>query len=298
MEASAEIQAAARRVLEENKKLRVLLLRQNVSEAEIDNHTSSSYDLPNEDPSAIVLAELLTNKKTCNGKRGCETRPTSKLQSTRSTGSIPLASSNGVRSTFGSAPRSGSGMAGTAPNFSSLSMGTDPVSPMMGSQGRTRSVESTGRVIPMPQAGDMASPGSTITPPEIPTPTTIFSFGQIPIPSPDASTVACQPHMQQPDHSNPNAQIPKTASAISTTSDAASAPYVPVVEYDQAFHAPSSTFDMTSSCTYAGEFLRRMNPGIEPELESHLGCNPQYAQCRVENTKLFGLINEFDERRL
>lgn len=189
-------------------------------------------------------------------------------------------------------------MAGIAPNFSSLSMGTDPISPMLDSQGRTRSVESTGRMFPMPQTGDMASPGSTITPPEVPTPTTIFSFGQFPIPSPNASTVAFQPHIQQPDHPETSAHITKAASAISTTSDAASASYVPAVEYDQAFHMPSSAFDMTSSCTYASEILQRMNPGIEPELESHLGCNPQHAQCRVENTKLFGLISEFDERRL
>ena len=285
-------------MLEENKKLRALLLSKNVSEIEIDNYTAGTYDLPNEDLPAIALAELLANRKSCNGKRGCGARPVSKLQSTRSSGSIPIASGSGARSTFGSAPRSGSGIAGIAPNFSSLSMGTDPMSPVMNGLGRTRSAESTGQMFPIPQSGDMASPSSTITPPEVPTPTTIFSFGQFPIPSPNASAVACQPQMHQPDHLDPNIQIPKAASAISATSDAASASYVPTVEYDQAFHTPSSTFNMTSSCTYASEILQRMNPGIEPELESHLGCDPQYTQCRVENTKLFGLINEFDERRL
>ena len=300
VEASAEIQAAARRVLEENKKLRALLLSKGVSEAEVDGYITGSSDWPHDDPPAIGLAELLANRKTCSGKRGCEaTRPVSMLQPTRSTGSLPLASGagtgagTGAKSGFRSAPGSESRIVGVAPSFTPLSMAAEPMSPLTHSQGWTHGLESTGQMFSMPQPGDMASPGSTITPPDVPTPTTVYSFGQVPVLPFDATAASNHPRLQQPEPPNPSAYVPNPGAATATTAT----PYVPAVEYDRSYHPSSVPSDMTSTCTYASEILQRMNPDIEPELESHLGCNPQYTQCRVENTKLFGLINDFDERR-
>lgn len=71
VEASTEIQAAARRVLDENKRLRALLKEKGVSEVEID---AFSVDLdesvPQETPS-IALWNMMSSAKPCDGSSPC-----------------------------------------------------------------------------------------------------------------------------------------------------------------------------------------------------------------------------------
>ena len=154
--------------------------------------------------------------------------------------------------------------------------GTEPVSPLAHGQKRAQSFESTRQFYPATtQSSEMASPSSTITPPDVPTPT-FYNFGPMPVISDGSAAASQQPNM--------GLQYNGT--------------FIPSVEYDQAYNSQQPTsYDMTSSCAYASEILQRMNPDIEPELESQLGCDPKFSRCRVENTKLFSLIGGYEEQR-
>ncbi|KAK0938667.1 hypothetical protein LTR29_009766 [Friedmanniomyces endolithicus] len=72
-EASAEIQSAARRVLEENKRLRQLLKQQGLSDAEIDAFLSNrpeNTQYPS--PTSVVLESLIGQRKPCRPGSGCD----------------------------------------------------------------------------------------------------------------------------------------------------------------------------------------------------------------------------------
>ncbi|MCJ1356645.1 MAG: hypothetical protein MMC33_006640 [Icmadophila ericetorum] len=80
-QASAEIQAAARKVLEENKQLRALLQSQGLTDEEIDTHLSSRVGGPSQPPpTAPVLETMLTTRKPCCGEQP-ETTPARSPQS-------------------------------------------------------------------------------------------------------------------------------------------------------------------------------------------------------------------------
>lgn len=73
--ASTEIQSAARKVLDENRKLRALLRERGVPETEIMAITGAS-DLTFDGPSpAPMLASMLNTKKTCSGQTVCIDSP-------------------------------------------------------------------------------------------------------------------------------------------------------------------------------------------------------------------------------
>ncbi|KAF2143786.1 uncharacterized protein K452DRAFT_296765 [Aplosporella prunicola CBS 121167] len=69
VEASAEIQAAARRVLEENKRLKALLRQKGVSDTEIDSCMNQGGGCSSS--SVQQLDTMLKTKRPCNGERGC-----------------------------------------------------------------------------------------------------------------------------------------------------------------------------------------------------------------------------------
>ncbi|KAK1062654.1 hypothetical protein LTR74_010110 [Friedmanniomyces endolithicus] len=72
-EASAEIQSAARRVLEENKRLRQLLKQQGLSDAEIDAFLSNrpeNTQYPS--PTSVALESLIGQRKACRPGSGCD----------------------------------------------------------------------------------------------------------------------------------------------------------------------------------------------------------------------------------
>lgn len=87
-EASAEIQAAARKVLEENKRLRALLQSQGLSNEEIDAHLGSKADGPSNPPSAgsVLETKLKTRKPCCGEKPG--TTPARSPQSSSTVTSV------------------------------------------------------------------------------------------------------------------------------------------------------------------------------------------------------------------
>ncbi|KAJ9669527.1 hypothetical protein H2201_000394 [Coniosporium apollinis] len=72
-EASAEIQTAARRVLEENKRLRALLRQKGVSEDEIDTFTEEGLDNPQCPPVGVSLDLMLGRRRPCPGDARCGT---------------------------------------------------------------------------------------------------------------------------------------------------------------------------------------------------------------------------------
>ncbi|KAF2494019.1 hypothetical protein BU16DRAFT_62105 [Lophium mytilinum] len=71
VEASAEIQNAARRVLEENKRLRALLRERGVSESEIVAVMGRHVSTPEHASAAPVLDSILGQKRACNGQTSC-----------------------------------------------------------------------------------------------------------------------------------------------------------------------------------------------------------------------------------
>ncbi|KAK3081345.1 hypothetical protein LTS18_007672 [Coniosporium uncinatum] len=78
IEASAEIQAAARKVLEENKRLRALLKRSGISDAEIDGFQHAQGESPGHHASPeMILDTMLSTRRPCSG---LQPRPKSILQ--------------------------------------------------------------------------------------------------------------------------------------------------------------------------------------------------------------------------
>jgi len=65
MGASAEIQAAARRVVDENKRLRQILKQQGLSDAEIDGATADILEDPQYPTAANALEGLLGQRRSC-----------------------------------------------------------------------------------------------------------------------------------------------------------------------------------------------------------------------------------------
>lgn len=71
VEASAEIQSAARRVLEENKRLRALLRERGVSESEITAVMGATDRTTDYGSAAPTLDSMLGRKRPCNGQNSC-----------------------------------------------------------------------------------------------------------------------------------------------------------------------------------------------------------------------------------
>jgi hypothetical protein len=71
VEASAEIQSAARRVLEENKRLRALLRERGVSESEITAVMGATDRITDYGSAAPTLDSMLGRKRACNGQPSC-----------------------------------------------------------------------------------------------------------------------------------------------------------------------------------------------------------------------------------
>lgn len=92
VEASSEIQAAARRVAEENKLLRLLLLQRGVPESEIDDYLGRSFDQPQPASGLTALDSMLSARKPCSGDRhGCS--PNLSASSSSSIPSKPISMS-------------------------------------------------------------------------------------------------------------------------------------------------------------------------------------------------------------
>lgn len=97
VEASSEIQAAARRVAEENKLLRLLLLQRGVPESEIDDYLGRSYDRSPDTSGLTTLDSMLTARKPCSGeRRGCS--PHLSASSSSSGCSKPISTSPSITS--------------------------------------------------------------------------------------------------------------------------------------------------------------------------------------------------------
>ncbi|KAI9862013.1 MAG: hypothetical protein M1824_001758 [Vezdaea acicularis] len=107
VEASAEIQAVARRVADENKRLRLLLQQQGVDEKEIDPLLAGLVGQEEHNSEAPVLNTLLTTRKSCNRgntERGPQQRSTApsfsiKESDVRTPPSRLLSTSSAVSST-------------------------------------------------------------------------------------------------------------------------------------------------------------------------------------------------------
>ncbi|WPH04401.1 Hypothetical protein R9X50_00729200 [Acrodontium crateriforme] len=86
VEASAEIQTAARRVIDENKRLRGMLLRLGMSEHEIDGQMTDAGDISavHDGPSAHALEQMLKTRRQCGtDSSGCNSPTTQSRNQTR-----------------------------------------------------------------------------------------------------------------------------------------------------------------------------------------------------------------------
>ena len=83
-EASAEIQAAARKVANENKRLRQLLKQQGLTDAQIDNtQLGSARDVQN--PSVLALEGMLSLRRSCGPGSQCDSSDSARRPSSTST---------------------------------------------------------------------------------------------------------------------------------------------------------------------------------------------------------------------
>jgi hypothetical protein len=138
IEASAEIQSAARRVVEENRKLRSILHERGVSDTEIvvamGGTSDRSYDHISAAPS---LNTMLERRITCNGP-SCTNSPVSTHSSlSRVNGhppsvpplSIPVPRSSALSSNDSPSPHSIVSGMGTPPGYHSSPFYTSPMTP-------------------------------------------------------------------------------------------------------------------------------------------------------------------------
>lgn len=96
VEASSEIQTAARRVLEENRKLRALLQRRGISEPELVAALGGPSDRTYEQTSAATSLNAMLDKRTTSNTPSSRSSPNSSLVKTESTPRQPPSAPNGV----------------------------------------------------------------------------------------------------------------------------------------------------------------------------------------------------------
>lgn len=278
VEASAEIQAAARKVLDENKRLRLLLKQQGLSDAEIDgSHAMSSSpasiktDMTENSqfptPSSS-LDQMLTGRKSCKPSESggcCKTedesqdfRRMSGASSTSSQQQPPLVSTNAPRDQRLSIA-SGSHSTQQSPrNLSRSTVGT-PVSahyqPVTPHQHHNYEQQAPN----YPMFNPQAHPGY-----------------MYPI---------SMDHMQQ---WGMPPSVPQQQSGGHTMSAQSSPQFMPQQPATQpAYSAPN-----TSSCYVAADAIRSIAVGAGMEVEQALGCHDG-RECHVSNDLVFDIMDRY-----
>lgn len=321
VQASAEIQAAARRVVDENRRLRALLLQKGLSEAEIDTAPIAPADHPGLTQSAAELESLLVSPRACRpGSAGCEPGgkgcgPAAATGSTTNstTVSTPIAPAASIFSTPQLPmliPKQGTPAQAIAPAISPVS------APSNGNNTNSRNLAPSPPVplqyhqyayVNLAAANNHNGALSTTTMP-------LDLHQQHPQQFPDylldaASTADLHAwtttldttnagrYLGPSDNNNNNSLTPTSSSRHGS---AASLPQQQQQQHSQqqqqhtlppSTSPPSSYAAEVASCRTAADVISSVNPTLGPqEVEGMLGCCGQ-VECAVPTQRVFDILN-------
>ena len=315
-EASQEIQAAARKVLDENKRLRRLLRQQGFSDADIDGPEHDEYA---SSPSAaeILNVMLVTPKmcrpsstSACGDSRACKTEDDeddgdmdtdSRRQSTVSNATTPASAA--ARQQKQLRPIALAPVPASAPAPApSVAPAVNPQvhEPPAPSQQlpQQQQQQQYHQSHPVQQQFYMSAPSHTSTP-------TAPHHNVNASPGPfiqDYSIYAPQPfgypvpQSQLLDWDMAAAEAMPQPGSYPPQGQYAS----PVSNFQQSYASPAHSNtaayngqDNTSSCFAAAGAIRTLHEEAGDEVESALGCRPGGNECRVDNTMVFDLMDRY-----
>jgi hypothetical protein len=320
IEASAEIQLAARRVADENRKLRILLNQNGVGDDNIDSYLQSSASpgtvmgqgfsgLGGIGSSAVqVLDHLLTTRKPCcadgntgapgpvtttigGGSRDSSSGSISTVQSIwDTTYSNQVRSQNdncGVRSTA-KAPQHqfrtpSSTVSRTGSAVSSGRAGSSSTQQQQTQQQQQQQQQETSRNRMSSLAPSMASSGSTATT------TSQQTQSHYDFDSQASMLRSFHGHQHHQSHNN------ITATNQLTQAHTQSHPLAPASQSSQ--YIPTSTSNSsvagTNSCYVAADMITSMAGGDPQNVRAELGCLSHGMDCEVDNQLVFNVMDRY-----
>jgi hypothetical protein len=302
-EASQEIQAAARKVLDENKRLRRLLRHQGFSDADIDGPEHDEFA---SSPSAAeILNVMLATPKLCrpSSTSACGDSRRCKTEDDEDDDDMDMDSRR--QSTASSAVAPAPLAARSQKQLRPLALAPAPahapapaVAPVAKPQTHEHQVPShqfpqQQHHRPQPQSllqqqFYMSAPSHTSTPPapfvqEYP----IYAPQPFGYPVPQSQLLdwdmAAAEAMPQPGSYPPQGQY---ASPVSNFQQSYASP----THSNTAAYNPQ---DNTSSCFAAAGAIRALHEDAGDEVESALGCRAGGNECRVDNTMVFDLMDRY-----
>lgn len=323
-EASAEIQAAARKVLDENKRLRRLLRQQGLTDLDIDG---PDYDENASSPTAAeMLGVMLVTRKPCRPSAGGDKTPCKGESSDTESRRQSCASTPAAPPQQQPLPQP----IALAPAPPPLAIAPSPQSqsspPQHQHQRQQQSMPQQAQHQPAPQHPQqpqqpihyqshaiqqqhaqqqqphqqfyMTPPTqSTATPSHVtnaqpPTNTYIHDY-PIYAPQPYGFTM---PSSQLLDWDmTAMSTIPHQQQPYTSPPDQAYAS--PISAYStnnlQSYPANNSQPTNTSSCFVAADAIRSMHAGAGPEVETALGCRDGVNDCRVDNKVVFDVMDHY-----
>lgn len=323
IEASAEIQFAARRVADENKKLRILLGRHGVgddvvetflqSTASPDTMVGSGYSgmggLPSSDAVQALEHLLNTRKPCCSDGNTCAVMTTTNSAGGPSRDSSTTGSMSTVQSLWD-------------PSFDVTLRSHDDNAHLDGS-GKTSqrqfmspptTASRTGSVVSSRRGGSLARRQQqqpqqqakqqnrvpSITPSMISSSSTATASSQQtqPLYDYDAHSMhpsfhSHQPHLQQSHpHSHTGTLNNPNALARAHTQPHALEPALQSSQY-RLPAPPSTTLGGTYSCVSAADMITTMAGGDPIEVRTDLGCLPNGMECEVDNQLVFSVMDRY-----
>jgi len=315
-EASQEIQAAARKVLDENKRLRRLLRQQGFSDADIDGPEHDEYA---SSPSAaeILNVMLVTPKmcrpsstSACGDSRACKTEDDddhddgdmdmdSRRQSTVSNAATPASLAARQQKQLRPIALAPAPAPTLAPAATPQSHARAPSQQLPQQQQQQQQQQQHKQPQPAQQQFYMSAPPTHTSASLAPqhnlhaSPGTFVQDYPIYAPQPFGYSV---PQSQLLDWDMAAAETMPQSGSYPPQGQYAS----PTPNFQQSYASPAhpnnaayNGQDNTSSCFAAAGAIRTLHEGAGDEVESALGCRPGGNECRVDNTMVFDLMDRY-----
>lgn len=259
--ASAEIQAAARKVIDENRRLRQLLQAKGVPDAEVEHATSGSSQSTT---AADNLETMLSERRPCS----------------------PEDASNGGA---GCGPRDCSSGCGTAQPLPSAKEGQRPLLPQPAQEGTPipQHVSAESSQYPSPVSSSSTGPFAPQPPPQN---QPVFTMAE-PLLLPPAGM--SQPQQVDFDWMNAFTEQQYWPTMPEQDPNTTGIPAYQDQHQNYALPQPSDT----CSCQVAAETIRTIKPEAGHEVETELGCWVG-EECQVSNEKVFGIMTRYSDRNM
>lgn len=280
VEASTEIQTAARRVLEENRRLRLLLKQQGLSDSDIDGFSSSAASSPSIKPenpqfplASTTLDQLLTTRRQCRPGSVCDSEETPRRQSC-----VPSIASQPPPQPYQNSPTT-----------NALPRQLEQQQHQHQPQPQHISIRPAPPQLSSPQARPLSSMSSTADhenyqqhQPDYPVydPQSHADY-MYPMPIENMGNLA-QWNLPPASHQQP---------PIATSLPQQQQSFMPATSMPGTDIYAGGDMD-SSSCYVAADAIRSFNVNAGPEVERALGCRDS-SECQVSNNVVFELMDHY-----